>query len=48
MAFSNDKLNIGEHFTALSGRNSVLQRPLYGAKRPQGNYCFSFALIMIV
>lgn len=26
------------HFTVLGGRNSVLQRPLYGAKRPPYNY----------
>lgn len=26
------------HFTVLGGRNSVLQRPLYGAKRPPCNY----------
>lgn len=38
------------HFTALGGLDSVLERPLYGAKRPQDNYCFStvIAEIMII
>lgn len=26
------------HFTAASGHDSVLERPLYGAKRPHCNY----------
>ena len=26
------------HFTASSGHDSVLERPLYGAKRPHCNY----------